>query len=498
MAKKIVIVGGGVGGLTAGVYARKAGFDAVIVEKNKTPGGELTGWEREGYTIDNCVHWMMGAKPGTALHEIWRETGALSEGVEVIGSAKMYTSELDGQRLTLWQDMEKTRREMKALSPEDADEIDALMEAVKIAQKVQIPAEKPAELMNPVDLIKMSLTMGGALKLFKMYAGTDTRDLANRFKHPLIRCLISDFCPPDSLGQSFPMAYGNFVSGDGGVPRGGSRAMALRMADRFLRLGGTLRTGVSAEKLIHENGRASALRLENGEKIAGDYFVMACDAEQTFNRLLTPDFMPPALKEMYDHPNDYLIYGMFQTAFAVDCAQDALQGEWMTDCEELVLAPFASNRLTVKNFAYEPSFAPAGKQILQTMQGLLACGYDYWLKLYGDKAAYEAKKAEWAEKTRLYLEARIPAYKGKLRLLDVWTPMTYRKWCNAHKGYNQAFVVSKRGMKNPYPPAKIPGLENALLAGQWIVPPGGLPGAATTGKFAIQRILKIEGKPLKI
>jgi len=32
------------------------------------------------------------------------------------------------------------------------------------------------------------------------------------------------------------------------------------------------------------------------------------------------------------------------------------------------------------------------------------------------------------------------------------------------------------------------------LAGQWLNPPGGLPGSVTAGKFAIQRILKKEGK----
>ena len=39
--------------------------------------------------------------------------------------------------------------------------------------------------------------------------------------------------PKESLANSFPMAYGNFISGDGGIPKGGSRAMALRMRKRY-------------------------------------------------------------------------------------------------------------------------------------------------------------------------------------------------------------------------------------------------------------------------
>ena len=36
--------------------------------------------------------------------------------------------------------------------------------------------------------------------------------------------------------------------------------------------------------------------------------------------------------------------------------------------------------------------------------------------------------------------------------------------------------------------------KKVVLAGQWLNPPGGLPGSATAGKFAIQRIKKKRGK----
>jgi phytoene dehydrogenase-like protein len=54
--EKIIIVGGGIAGLAAGVYALKAGFEAEIYEKNPVPGGECMGWNRKGYHIDNCIH----------------------------------------------------------------------------------------------------------------------------------------------------------------------------------------------------------------------------------------------------------------------------------------------------------------------------------------------------------------------------------------------------------------------------------------------------------
>lgn len=46
--KKIIIIGGGIAGLTAGVYAQKAGFNTEIYEKNSITGGECTGWDQIG------------------------------------------------------------------------------------------------------------------------------------------------------------------------------------------------------------------------------------------------------------------------------------------------------------------------------------------------------------------------------------------------------------------------------------------------------------------
>ena len=51
--KKVIIVGGGISGMAAGIILQNSGFETEIYEKNPVPGGELTGWKREGVYIDN-------------------------------------------------------------------------------------------------------------------------------------------------------------------------------------------------------------------------------------------------------------------------------------------------------------------------------------------------------------------------------------------------------------------------------------------------------------
>ena len=70
---KIVIVGAGVSGLSAGIFALKAGYEVEIYEKNNVAGGCCSSWKRGDFTIDNCIHWLTGTKKGTPQYNVWKE-----------------------------------------------------------------------------------------------------------------------------------------------------------------------------------------------------------------------------------------------------------------------------------------------------------------------------------------------------------------------------------------------------------------------------------------
>ena len=123
-----------------------------------------------------------------------------------------------------------------------------------------------------------------------------------RFSHPLIRLLISDFTPADSQASSFVMAYGNFLSGDGGIPAGGSRAMAFRMA-KTVRWRQNCHRKSGAKNLVDQaKGQADGVLLADGTEVFCDYVVPACDMSVTFGRLLPREKMGSLLRQMYDGP----------------------------------------------------------------------------------------------------------------------------------------------------------------------------------------------------
>jgi len=67
---KVLIIGGGVAGLSAGSYLQMNGYDTEIFELNSNAGGLCVSWKRKAYTIDGCVHWLIGGNPKDPFYTI--------------------------------------------------------------------------------------------------------------------------------------------------------------------------------------------------------------------------------------------------------------------------------------------------------------------------------------------------------------------------------------------------------------------------------------------
>lgn len=487
--KKAVIVGGGIAGMTAGIYLQKAGIQTEIFEKNPVLGGQCMGWKREGYTIDNCVHWLTGTRRGSGLHELWREIGVLGDEVELYEKEMFFSSKWNGQVLTFWRDLERTRRELLALSPEDEKEIHKLMDYVKMAETMEVPVEKPMDAMNPLDFVKLGMSMKDMGKVMKEYGNMDMEELAMRFRHPLIRRAITDYMPKKYQAYAFLVSYGTVTGGNGDIPKGGSRAMSQRIADKYKAYGGAAHTRAAVERVLLKNKSAEGILLEDGKRVDADYVVCACDTDYTFRVLLPGRYMPETLRKQYAEREKYPVNSGFQIAYAVEGVFPELTGTRVFSCREMQAGSRMIESMSVQSYDYEPDFAPEGKMILQSNFCQSEEDYRYWENLYSDKTSYEARKRETAQEAMERVEEEYPFLKGKIRILDVWTPMAYVHYCNAYRGAYMSFVTAK-GAKNITTPGKIKGLDNVLLASQWLMGPGGLPTAAAMGKFAAWRILK--------
>ena len=499
MAQKIVIIGGGIAGLSAGIYAQKAGFDSVVYEKHSVPGGQCTGWMREGHYIDNCICWMTCAKEGYDLWDIWKDSGICADGVEIHQHDYFYKSELNGQSIYLWRDIKRAKKEMLELSPQDKKEINKFFKYVKLSESLDVPVKKPLDMMNIFELTLMGLKMIKMVPVILKYSKMSIGDLAKKFKHPLLQKVITDYMPLDYLAHLFVTAYGTITSGGGGIPVGGSLAAMLRMADRYKKLGGKLICDAPVEKVLIEGNKTSGVLLADGTKVDADFVICSTDTYHTFEKLIDKKYMPKLLKKSYDDRENNPLGSSFHVAFSYDGLTDKIAGRTFFECDGFNLAGRKIKRMNSKNYSFEKTQAPEGKSVIQVKILENEKEYLYWKNLYEtDKDRYDREKAQAASDIQKALEEHYPFTKGKLKLLDVWTPYTYTRYCNAYRGVYMTFITTKKSPDLTNVPGVVKGVSNLFLAGQWLMVPGGIPVALVTGKYAVQRILKLLKKSVII
>src|SRR6266403_2734933 len=109
----VVIIGGGVAGLSCGCYLQMNGYRTVILETNRDPGGLCVAWDRGPYVFDGCMSWLTGIHPSSTFHRMWNELGAIN-GRRVLNRGEWLRVEgADGQALSLQSDLDQLERDLK-------------------------------------------------------------------------------------------------------------------------------------------------------------------------------------------------------------------------------------------------------------------------------------------------------------------------------------------------------------------------------------------------
>ena len=474
--KTILILGGGVSGLSAGIYARYHGFRAIVCERHGVAGGNLTGWQRGEYHIDNCIHWLTGTNPKTQTYQTWKALGAL-ENIDAIQPESLYTCEKDGQTLSLWRNLNKLHKQMLAISPQDKKQIDKLIAAVNILQAFSGVTDRK---FNPF-----------SLPTLLPYLRSSTGELAKHFSHPLLQSFLSDFIGTEFSALALLFVFATFCGDNGGIPQGGSLQMAQRMAQRFIHLGGELLLNKQAEEIIYQKNTATAVRFLDGTTIAADYIVCAVDPFITFDKLLKLP-MPKGLKKQYTDKRA-ICFSSWHCAFACDKKDLPFQGDFIIELTPTEREVLQAKRLIVREFSHQPSFAPKDKNILQTMVFVDGSAAKAFIRLKQTPHEYKQKKQALSAMAQAVLERRFPTLCNTLSCIDVWTPATYKRFTLSPTGAYMSFILRKNKLPIPLSPA-IDELKNVVLATQWQQPPGGLPTAAEMGKRAVEYIARKDAR----
>jgi len=460
---KVLIVGGGVSGLSLGIFCQKYGFETTIVEKNNVAGGNLTGWRRNGRYIDNCIHWLNGSKPNTPTNRLFKQIGAIDDDTQFHQSDFFYVSEHNGKKVGLGLDLEKTEQDILACCPQDEKQIKKFFKATKICM----------QLSNTTNVF--SKIFQGA-KLFCIYGRKTLEEIARKCATPLFKNVLTDYILGEYSVYVLLLAYASFANGDGKVLKDGSLNMANKIAKYYQKLGGKILLGKTVEKIQETDDKTKVFC--GDEIFESDVVVFACDAKVTFEKILKTK-MPKRLKNAYDHRISYPIISSFHVAFDVALPKVNIPDSFVFDCPKTKIANTVYDRIMIRNYDYGIDYAPQGHCVLQIFLLTREYDYDYFANL--SKQEYAEQKEEISKQLLKIVTQKFDFLQDKTTILDCWTPLTYTRYFDAYKGSYMSFGITKKVCleKQTF---KIERFKNVFFATQWQTLFGGLPNAARQGK----------------
>lgn len=487
--KSVVVIGAGLSGLSAGIYLLDFGFNVTLLEKNPSVGGLCTGWKRQGFNIDGCIHWLTGTKDDHTANHIWKEIGGFENDNDLIYLDTWGVYDYHGVKVRFLRDYKKAEQEWLAIAPEDSKQIKKFFRMVEAFTKVNLPMDQPPSMLPISDILKLGFDVARHPSfLWTMRISTDA--YANRFKNPAIRWAIKNVQPGRGNLFSMIFSYSTIAGNSGAVPVGGSKALVERIKNRFLNMGGELVLNADVVDIDIKECKATSVILRNGKTYICDYIVSAIDPNYMLRNILKDQYQ---VKKITKRGNDYKQYPTISSCLITYTIED------IGDLSSINAFPIKPIRvgnsdidfLDIRNYNYDAkTFVVGNKTVCHSQIHQFDEDYLKWEELYLDKTIYRNEKERIAKEVVDRIEIQYPQFKGKINVLDIFTPMTLKRYTNVNRGaYMSLFTHDKSRLSYN---GHINGLENVFLASQWMLSPGGAPYAIAAGKYAAIRICKKE------
>jgi phytoene dehydrogenase-like protein len=490
--KSVIIIGAGIAGLSAGIYARRNGYDATIYELHYLPGGMCTSWKRRGFTFEGCMHYvgLVGSSPAHVYYQLWEELGVVPH-TKMIHHDVFHTfRDTAGRTLRIYADADRLEQELLSLSPSDAKEIRSLCRAVKRYSWFIRTTGR-----NPFRLVAKAAGILGAIPLLRKYGTMNLADYAARFKDPLIRYALTYlFVKPEFACTSLFFFLAGLHIRAIGYPQGSTLSLARTIERTFLDLNGQIEYEKKVKRIEVQDGRATGIELEDGTVEKADIIISAADGHATLFDMLEDRFTTPAQRERF--ATQPLYPSFIQVSLGVN--RNMAGTPHVVKVQTAVPFEIAGQPRQVlwyQHFAFDPTLAPQGKTSVTV---LYPSDLAWWEGLDYASEEYKAEKKKILDTTIAQLEQVLPGISSQIQASDVSTPFTILRYTDNWKaapGFMMTKTLAAEMVMNPQ--YTLPGLESFYMVGQW-VKGFGTPLAAASGKEVIQKICRADGRRFRV
>lgn len=493
ITKSVALIGAGIGGLATGCYAQMNGYDTQIFEMGDKPGGLCTAWERKGYTIDGCLHWLWASSPSHGSYHLWEELGMV-QGKQIINMDELLRVEAeDGKVFCLYTNADRLEQHMKEIAPEDRQFTEEFTRAVRRFVRFNMPVGKAPELYSSLDAFKMLFRIGRYLGDFRKWSKMTLREMAQHFKNPFLRDAWQQIWYPQMSAMTLLVTLSSMHSKSAGYVVGGSMALSHAIETRYLNLGGKISYKKKVDKILVENDRAIGVRLADGTEQKADYVISAADGHATIFEMLDGKYVDDKIKGYYERMPIFqpLVFVGLGVNRSFEDMPKIISGITIKLEKPLVIGGQEHKSLSVRVHNFDPSLAQPGKTVLTCM---INSAYPYWESLQKDIARYREEKEHIADAVISVLDGRFPGLANQVEMRDVATPVTFLRYTGNWQGCFEGWLPTPQAQQIRSMSKTLPGLKNFYMVGQWVMPGGGLPSGVITGRWVTQMMCKKDGK----
>jgi phytoene dehydrogenase-like protein len=345
------------------------------------------------------------------------------------------------------------------------------LRGVKVTKKTHLP-------------ISLLFSAISAIRIMSSFSKISRDKYVGRFTHEGLREMLRSLTSEKTGVAPLFFTMGTLARGDGGFPEGGSLPFVGRIVDTFQSLGGELLLNTRGDRVIVENGKAVGV-MADGKNMPADAVIITADT-MSIDRLFDTPPKAPWLEEM--HAVTEPTMATFLSLGIKADLKKYQKGLVFKLQQPISLAKQKYEYLCVNNYASDPVYSPEGKTAITII--LDGDTYDFWKKAK-EENRYMDEKQKLAGMVIEALSELIPETEGQVEVCDVATPLTYERYCGNWKGSWMTEMTPSMKMKGY--PAAINGLSGVYLAGQRMMPPGGLPVALMTGRTAVQYLCRDTG-----
>ena len=495
----VIIVGSGIGGLTAAALLQERGFSTLTFEKNRYPGGSCASFTHQGYTFDvgaSVFYGFSGDDGNGTLNLHTRIFNRLGVNVRTIPDPVQIHYHLpNGFEVPVFYDKERFLGVLIQRFPHEEAGIRAFYQELEAVYDIlnALPAGSLEDFVHvmQVGIRNPGKTAALALKTFMSMGKTARKYITDEELLQFIDMESYSWAVQDAA--STPLVNAGICLADrhhGGInyPAGGAGAIPAALCEGIKKFGGEVKLGCEVEEIILQNARAEGVRLSNGEIFTAKAVISNATVWDTFNRLLKDP--------RYNIPENRFLRApsWFQLFLGVDAGvipegfyvHHILVDDWERYSEIGGTIYFSAPSLL------DPSLAPAGKHVVHAF---VTDEMHRWNGYKRGESPYRNAKEAFGDLVIRRTEKILPGLADALEVKLFATPLTNQRYLNRYKGsYGPLLYPGQNVLQKPQNRTVV---KDLYAAGDSTFPGQGVIAVTYSGVSCASYVARWLGNPLE-